>query len=81
MLASRIGGEVEIVQIGARGTGMSMYSAQQIIREVMANPGRVVYVNFELPKPLKEIIERYATIEKVKSPEELKGLYPYRKVV
>ena len=66
LLTSQMGGEVEVVQVGARGTGMSMYSAQHLIREVMANPGQTVYVNFELPKPLKEIIERYATVEKVK---------------
>lgn len=79
--ALRAKGEVEMVQIGARGTGMSMYSAQHLIREVMANPGQTVYVNFDLPKPLKETIERYATVEKVKLPGELRGLYPYKEVV
>lgn len=45
----------------------------------MDNPGQVVYTNFDLPKGLTEIIEKYATIEKMKAPEDLQGLWPYRK--
>ena len=72
-------GNLEIVQVTSRGSGMTMYSAQQLIQWVMNNPGQVVYTNFDLPKGLIEIVEKYATIEKVKPPEDLKGLWPYRK--
>lgn len=72
-------GGLEIVQVTSRGSGMSMYLAQQIIQWVMNNPGQVVYTNFDLPKGLTAIVEKYATIEKVKPPEALEGLWPYRK--
>jgi hypothetical protein len=58
---------------------MTMYSAHQLIRLVMENPGQRVYTNFDLPEGLKEIVEKYATVEKVKAPNELMGLWPYRK--
>ena len=34
-----------------------------------------------LPKGLRKIVEKYATIEKAKPPEDLKGLWPYRRRV
>jgi len=74
-----MGEELEVVKVGGRGSGMTLYWAQQLIQWVMKNPGQVVYVNYDLPKPLREIIEKYATIEKFESPQDLKGLWPYRK--
>ena len=50
---------------GRRGQGMTMYSTYMLMREVMRNPGQRVYVNFELPQPAREIIGKYATIERI----------------
>jgi len=65
--------DVVFVRYGRRH-GMSLLLARHLLKEVMERPGQTIYLNFELPKPLKETIEKYATVEKVKAPDELKGL-------
>lgn len=58
-------GNLEIFEAPRCGCGMTMLTIQRLLEEVQKHPGGKVYTNFELPKSAKEIIEKYATIERV----------------
>lgn len=77
ILDKQLDSETILFSVGRRGQGMSLLGSLVILRELMR--GGTVYTNFELPEAAKEMIGKYGTIEKVAPPEDLKGLWPYRK--